>query len=268
MTLEISGDAILLEVDSLEIERRRTKDGTDDVYCSIELSSEEYEVTRYLHLSYVEYNGREWYLEDSEPYQEETVTVREIPDRMYDWSMDLLDEDSILYGELVPYVDSYDADLDDNEVHYVIYIDKTEGIMHTSGPIVLDYYIFQRDGKYFWGIHSDFENLETSWDVGGRWSGRLNGLSYHAVSVDMNYLDAEYVDCTWEYSRDTLYGNIITSSGDGYDCTVSDETEESIHFFARYDSGMASSIDITFYADGTATAEIGLGPTIYLEREW
>ena len=62
-SIYINDELVPLRVDSLKIDKRKTQDGMDDVYCVIELSSDSLAVTKYQQLTFVKYNGNEWIMD-------------------------------------------------------------------------------------------------------------------------------------------------------------------------------------------------------------
>lgn len=85
--LSLNGELIQLDVESLKIDKRKTQDGTDDVYCVIELTSDAIAVTSYQHLIYTKYNGNQWVLDHYVPFETAQIRLLEAPDSLYNWAV-------------------------------------------------------------------------------------------------------------------------------------------------------------------------------------
>lgn len=259
-------DALIpLNVDSLKIDRRKTKDGMDEVYCIIELSSDTLAVTKYQHLTFVEYDGNEWILDGCVSYVAEEIRVLKAPDTLYDLAIRRIEYSDERYADIKNYIVKSDITVSDQGVRYVFDINKTIGIMSITGQIVFDSTLDgDEDEGYQWSGWPDDSAIQITWDVAGTWNGGMSnwGMGWYEFTMNIDSLINEAIVCTWSYDDD---GDVF--SGDGADCWISDSDAEKIEVCARYSDELASYVKITFYTDGTCVANrIFLGD-FYLERQ-
>lgn len=262
----IGDELVPLRVDSLKIDRRKTQDGVDDVYCVIELSSDTLEVTRYQWLTFVKYNGNQWIVDCYVPYATEEVRILKATDELYDWAIGQIEYSDDRYADIESYITNYDvAVVSDREITYVFDISKTIGLMSINGQITLDATLRgdENDG-YYWSDRLDNSAVQISWDVDGTWNGGMSnwGIGWYELTMNISSLNTEAIACTWSYDQDgTGY------SGDGSDCWIIDSDDEMIKFCVHLGTALLSNISVTFYIDGTCIAYVPFLGDFYMESQ-
>lgn len=265
-SIYIDDELVPLRVDSLKIDKRKTQDGMDDVYCAIELSSDSLAVIKYQQLTFVKYNGNEWIMEWYAPYATEEVRVLEATDELYDWAIGRIEYSDDCYANIESYITNYDVTVvSDREITYVFDISKTIGLMSITGQITFEGTL---DGDeyegYSWYGWPDDSAVQISWDVDGTWNGGMSnwGMGWYELTMNISSLNTEAVTCTWSYDQD---GD--DHSGDGSDCWIIDSNDEMIEFGVGYGTALASYIKVTFYIDGTCVASVPFLGDFYMESK-
>lgn len=265
-SIYIDDELVPLRVDSLKIDKRKTQDGMDDVYCVIELSSESLAVTKYQQLTFVKYNGNEWIMDWYAPYATEEVRVLKATDELYDWAIGRIEYSDDRYANIESYITNYDVTVvSDREITYVFDISKTIGLMSITGQITFEGTL---DGDeyegYSWYGWPDDSAVQISWDVDGTWNGGMSnwGMGWYELTMNISSLNTEAIICTWSYDQD---GD--DHSGDGSDCWIIDSNDEMIEFGVGYGTALASYIKVTFYIDGTCVASVPFLGDFYIESQ-
>lgn len=262
----VDDELVPLRVDSFKIDRRKTQDGRDDVYCVIELSSDSFAVTKYQQLTFVKYNGNNWIMERYAPYATEAVRVLKTTDDLYDWAIGRIEYSDDRYANIESYITNYDVTVvSDREITYVFDISKTIGLMSITGQITFEGTL---DGDeyegYSWYGWPDDSAVQISWDVDGTWNGGMSnfGMGWYELTMNISSLDTEAITCTWSYDQDGK-----DYSGDGSDCWIIDSNDEMIEFGVGYGTALASYIKVTFYIDGTCVASVPFLGDFYMESQ-
>lgn len=265
-SIYIDDELVPLSVDSLKIDKRKTQDGMDDVYCVIELSSDSLAVTKYQQLTFVKYNGNEWIMDWYAPYATEEVRVLKATDELYDWAIGRIEYSDDRYANIESYITNYDVTVvSDREITYVFDISKTIGLMSITGQITFEGAL---DGDeyegYSWYGWPDDSAVQISWDVDGTWNGGMSnfGMGWYELTLNIDALDTEAITCTWYYDQD---GD--DHSGDGSDCWIIDSNDEAIEFGVGYGTALASYIKVTFYIDGTCVASVPFLGDFYMDLQ-
>lgn len=265
-SIYIDDELVPLRVDSLKIDKRKTQDGMDDVYCVIELSSDSLAVTKYQQLTFVKYNGNEWIMDWYAPYATEKVWVLKATDELYDWAIGRIEYSDDRYASIESYITSYDVTVvSDREITYVFDISKTIGLMSITGQITFEGTL---DGDeyegYSWYGWPDDSAVQISWDVDGTWNGGMSnfGMGWYELTLDIDTLNTEAITCTWYYDQDGK-----DYSGDGSDCWIIESNDEAIEFGVGYGTALASYIKVTFYIDGTCVASVPFLGDFYMESQ-
>lgn len=252
-TLQIGDEQIPMTLDGLTIDRRQTQDGVDDVYCILELSSEEYALTRYEQLTYIETKDG-WVLDGYAPYDPDELRILEPSAQCRDWAIERIQADDGSYADLDSCITDYEARTDSRKVSYVFHIQKSQGVMDLVGQITIDCVPEQlEDQRWNWSGSPDDSGVQRAWNVTGVWTGEAyEGKDGRcALSLELETLSVEQILCTWTYEQ---AGTV--SNGDGADCWLIEHGEDHITIGIGYGATLADYIRVTFYSDGTCMAEI------------
>lgn len=133
--LFLGNERIQLYVEDLEIEKRKTKDDLDQVYCKIELANDNIAVTSYQLMTYSKYNGNEWIFEVATPYEAEKIEILEPTSVMYDNVVSRIEYGNSLLENFESMIDDYNVTCSGNTVEYEFEVSKTVGVMSTTGTI-------------------------------------------------------------------------------------------------------------------------------------
>ncbi len=264
-SIYIDNEKIPLTVKNVRIDRRKTEKGLDQVYCIIELASEEIAVTRYEQLGYVKYNGNDWRLEWYAPYDSDEIKVLKATDNLYDWAIQRIQYSDSVYSDLKHSILSRTATTNGREVILTFDVDQTLGLLHLCGQIKVngnlsgDVY----EG-YYWSGSVDDNSMEISWSLAGTWQGGMSnwGMGWYEFSINVEYLGVDGISCDWTYDSD---GNV--HAGDGSDCWIIKYDNEMIEIGVRYDTALASYLDVTYYVDGTCMVYVPFLGEFQLELE-
>lgn len=281
----LDDERIQLYVEDLEIEKRKTEDDLDKVYCKIKMTNDNISVTTYQLMTYVKYNGNEWLFEQAIPYEEEEVEILEPTSQMYDkvikyivWYTNgggIMSDESVndLANDFESMIDTYSVACNGRFVEYVFEVSKTVGVANTTGTIYATSEVCTgRAGGYYTAHSVENSNLSTKWNVEGKWYGEENyhqefnkkwyGVDYNEkeidskLTVEINALTSESIDCSWKYETDLNKKKSTSCSGDSGECTIFDQNDEYIEVRIDEDGSSAALVDedifIYFYTDGTA----------------
>lgn len=261
----INNELIPLSLDSLKIDRRKTQDDVDDVYCVIELSSDTLSVTKYQQLTFVKYNGNKWIMDWYAPYATEEVRVLKASDELYDWAIGRIEYSDDRYASIESYITNYDVSVSDREVTYVFDINKTIGLMSIIGQITFEGTLNGDEYEgYSWYGWPDNSAVQISWDVDGTWNGGMSnwGMGWYEFTLNIDALNTEAITCTWYYDDDGK-----DYSGNGSDCWIIESDDEAIEFGVRYETALLSYIKVTFYIDGTCVASVPFLGDFYMDLQ-
>lgn len=263
--LVLDNERIRLHIESLIIDKRKTKDGLDQVYCKIELANDNIAVTSYQLITYSKYNGNKWIYESASPYLPEKIEIMKPTSAMYDRVVGLIDGRNSLLDNFYGMIDDYRVTCSGSTVEYTFDVSKTVGVMNTAGTIYATSEVGgDRAGGYYMRTSIDDSNLSTNWNVEGTWSGHETnyGTGWYELTITVNSLTPDAVHCSWEYDgyedwrKHTYYG-------DGEDCWIIESNDEYIQIGVRYGTALiGSSLYVYFYTDGTAQVEfpfVGVG---------
>lgn len=263
--LFLGNERIQLYVEDLEIEKRKTKDDLDQVYCKIELANDNIAVTSYQLMTYSKYNGNEWIFEVATPYEAEKIEILEPTSVMYDNVVSRIEYGNSLLEGFDSMVDDYNVTCSRNTVEYEFEVSKTIGVLSTSGTIYATSEISgDRAEGYYMSTSVDDSNLTTKWNVEGTWSGYETnyGTGWYELTITVNSLTPEAINCSWEYDDYDGWGK-HDYYGDGDDCWIIESDDECIKVGVRYGTALiGSSLYVYFYTDGSAQVEfpfIGVG---------
>ena len=262
--LFLGNERIQLYVEDLEIEKRKTKDDLDQVYCKIELANDNIAVTSYQLMTYSKYNGNEWIFEVATPYEAEKIEILEPTSFMYDNVVSRIEYGNSLLEGFDSMVDDYTVTCSGSTVEYEFEVSKTIGVLSTSGTIYATSEIRgDRAEGYYMSTSVDDSNLTTKWNVEGTWSGHETnyGTGWYELTITVNSLTPEAINCSWEYDYDGWEKHDYY--GDGDDCWIIESDDECIKVGVRYGTALiGSSLYVYFYTDGSAQVEfpfIGVG---------
>lgn len=260
----LGNERIRLYVEDLEIEKRKTKDDLDQVYCKIELANDNIAVTSYQLMTYSKYNGNEWIFEAATPYEAEKIEILEPTSVMYDNVVSRIEYENSLLENFDSMVDDYNVTCYGNTVEYKFEVSRTVGVMSATGTIYATSEIRgDRAEGYYMSTGVDDSNLSTKWNVEGTWSGYETnyGTGWYELTITVNSLTPEAINCSWEYDYDGWEKHDYY--GDGDDCWIIESDDECIKVGVRYGTALiGSSLYVYFYTDGTAEVEfpfIGVG---------
>ncbi len=260
----LNDELVPMTVESLQIEKRQTKDGVDNVYCKIKLTNDTFTVTSYQQLTYIKYNGNEWVLDWYAPYATEDIQVLAASDELYDWVIAKIKYYDSRFTDIENCITDCDVTLSKRGVTYVFDISKSVGIMSMTGQIVVDCTL---DGsiaeELYWSGYPDYSGVQTVWNVAGTWNGGLSnwGMGWYELTLNIDSLTSDGISCTWHYDQD---GD--DHSGDSEDCWIIESNEEMIEIGVQYDSALLSYANVTFYTDGTCVASFAFLGDCYLEK--
>ena len=252
-TLQIGEEQIPMTLDGLTIDRRQTQDGVDDVYCILELSSEEYALTRYEQLTYIETKDG-WVLDGYAPYDPDELRILEASSQCRDWAIKRIEAENGSYTGLDSCITEYETHTDGRKVSYVFHIQRSQGVMDLVGQITIDCVPEQlEDQRWNWSGSPDDSGVQRVWNVTGVWTGEAHeGKDGRcALTLELETLSVEQILCTWTYEQ---AGTV--SNGDGADCWLIEHGEDHITIGIGYGATLAAYIRVTFYSDGTCMAEI------------
>lgn len=262
--LFLGNERIQLYVEDLEIEKRKTKDDLDQVYCKIEMANDNIAVTSYQLMTYSKYNGNKWIFEVATPYEAEKIEILEPTSVMYDNVVNRIEYGNSLLEGFDSMVDDYNVTCSGNTAEYEFEVSKTIGVLSTSGTIYATSEIRgDRAEGYYMSTSVDDSNLTTKWNVEGTWSGHETnyGTGWYELTITVNSLTPEAINCSWEYDYDGWEKHDYY--GDGDDCWIIESDDECIKVGVRYGTALiGSSLYVYFYTDGSAQVEfpfIGVG---------
>lgn len=264
-TITINDELIPLKVKSLKIEKRKTQDGIDEVYCVIELASESITVTKYQQLIYVKYNGNKWILDWFDSYATEEVRILNEPEELYDWAIGRIEYTDDRYADIEKYITDYKVTVTEQEVSYTFDVSKKIGLMSIEGQITVGCSLYGDDYEsYDWVGFPDDNAIQITLDVDGTWEGGMSnwGMGWYELTLNIESLTTEAITCTWRYDDDD-----DAYFGDSSDCWIIDSNDEMIEIGIQYGTSLGSYVDVTFYTDGTCTASRAFLGEWHLERQ-
>lgn len=260
----VDGERMNLEVVEFEIEKRKTSNDTDEVYCKVRMESGAIGITAYRLLTYSKYNGNEWILEESSSYKEDVVEVIKDTEDLYNMAVQCAEKRDLLYSGFKNFATSYTATCEGNKILFNFAFFKKNGVAESSGNVVVSCALNGTSEKdYYWSTYVDDSAVKTSWDVDGTWQGHETnyGTGWYELTIQINSLTSDTVDCKWHYynrgswDKEHYYG-------DGSDCWVISCDAEKIEIGVQYGTALTSYLRVYFYADGTAQVEfpfVGVG---------
>ncbi len=219
LTYEYDSILYTSTVESMEIERRNTEDGVDDVYCIIVLKDDMMKRTAYIEMISRKYSQGGWILESWSEYQpEEGVPLQGLEE---DFVYSYLNEEKAYTGL---YGCKEQGNLETGMLLYSCDVNEQHEYVTTSGSVVLKA-ILESDvdrlpHSYYWYFDTDSSGVTVDWNLEGDFGCEPNGLQgkYFDVSVST---DSEMVDWNVEYGiyEFRLGGGyqIYTYKGEGTD---------------------------------------------------
>lgn len=253
--LFLDNERIQLHVENLTIERRKTEKDIDQVYCKIEMSNKNLSVTSYQVMTYSRFNGNEWHLISTTPYEMDNIVIVKPTSVMFDNVINTIQNTNNQLANFRSLINDYTIVCSENIVTYEFEISRQAGIMNMSGTVLVksELYGDRMDGYYMYTSVDD-SDLMVKWNVEGTWTGRV-GISDHEVTITVNKLTSDGIDCSWLYEYDGWF-DTETIRGDGSECRVIDSDDKKIEVSIRFDTAMIGSFVVTFFVDGTAKVEI------------
>lgn len=254
--LVLDNERIQLHVENLEIERRKTEDDFDQVYCKIEMGNANLSVTSYQVMSYSKFNGNEWYLVSTTPYEMENIEILEPSDVMYNNVINTIQSTKPHLANFSSMIDDCTVTCSENTVIYEIEIARNVGVMSMSGTVWASCELLgDRVDGYYMYTSIDDSDVMARWNVEGTWTGCF-GTNDKEVTITVNTLTSEGIDCSWTYEYESWFST-ETFSGDSNECRIVDIDDEKIKVGIRFDTALiGSSFIISFYTDGTAKVEL------------
>lgn len=253
--LFLGNERIQLYVEDLKIEKRKTKDDLDQVYCKIELANDNIAVTSYQLMTYSKYNNNEWILEGTTPYDAEKIEILKPTSLMYDNVVSRIEYGNSLLENFDSMIDDYRVTCSGNTVEYEFEVSRTVGVMSTTGTIYATGEVAgERATGYYMFIGVDDSNVSTKWNVAGTWRGHETnyGTGWYELTITVNSLTPEAINCSWEYDNHDSWGK-DDYYGSGDDCWIIESNDECIQVGVRYGTALVgSSLYVYFYTDGTA----------------
>lgn len=254
--LFLDNERIQLHVENLEIERRKTEKDLDQVYCKIEMSNANLSVISYQVMTYSKFNGNEWYLVSTTPYEKEKIEIVEPSLVMYDNVINAIQNTNNQLANFGGMVDDCTITCSENTVVYEFEISRQVGIMTMSGTVWAKSELCgDRAERYYMYTSVDDSDVMARWNVGGTWTGRF-GTNDNEVTITVNALTSDGIDCSWSYEYRSWL-NMKKICGDSNECYIVDSDDEKIKVGIRFDTALiGSSLVVSFYADGTAKVEL------------
>lgn len=268
----VEKESVPVSVDSIEIEDRKTRDDTDEVYCKVNLESDSFKTTAFLLLNYSKYNRNDWRLEYVTSYAPEQVEITKDTASMRNEVISSVQQKNEIFRDVDSLIDSESAICVANNVQYSFQISDYSGIKNTSGTVLATLTMSGdcQDG-YLWYVNVDDSDVETWWNVEGTWECYKSAyLCSYELEITIYSLSDDAIDCYWTYAYRDRSGLGLSdfSSGDGADCWVAEADNEKIKIAVHYGSALLSVDYIYFYADGTAEVDFGYDGTGEMERTY
>ena len=252
--ISLGDERIQLYIKDLEIEKRKTKDDVDQVYCKIELECDDIAVTSYQLLTYSRYNGNKWLLESVSPYEAEEIEILKATPVMYGNVVERIDYSGGIFEDFSSMIADYTVTCSGTTVEYRFDISKTTGILSITGTVYATSKLYgSHEEGYYWLTNVDADNVSSRWNVEGTWSGFVTnyGTGRDELTITIYDLTADAVNCSWNYYCDTGMSK-HNYSGDGAYCWIIESDNEKIEIGVRYGTELLSCLYVYFYANGTA----------------
>lgn len=81
-SVTVERESIPIRIKQLDIQDRKTRDGTDTVYCQAVLESDFFEITAFLELGYIRYDRNDWLLESISSYAPDQIEITNTTEAM------------------------------------------------------------------------------------------------------------------------------------------------------------------------------------------
>ena len=253
----VDGECVNLDVVDFEIEKRKTANDTDEVYCKVRMESGAIGITAYRLLTYSKYNGNKWILEEITSYKEEKAEVIKDTADLYNMAVQCAEKRDQLYTGFKNFATSYATTCEENKMLYNFAFSKKNGVAKSSGNVVVSCALNGTPEKgYYWSTYVDDSAVKTNWDVTKTWQGHETnyGTGWYELTIQINSLTSDTVDCKWHYynrgswDKEHYYGG-------GSDCWVISCDAEKIEIGVQYGTALTSYLRVYFYANGTVQVE-------------
>lgn len=205
----IDSEKILLDVDSIEVEKRSTEEIYDDIYCNIVMSNKDYQVTAVYVCEYKNYSEGGWILENSWLSDASIICLSEMPSQI---EFALKNSIFFLNGDTfdVQKVDS--KRISDNcfEFQYDVEMEKTYNkYLIREGVYKLRYNLVKSSNNcYLWESQEDATGIVTVWDIVGTYECeeakkhcKLVIDSYNPETKEVHIVSYYYESDGWEYVK-------------------------------------------------------------------
>lgn len=198
--LYIDGEAYLLDVKSIEIEKRKTDEDIDTVYCTIVMEDDNYRTTADYVLYYSYYDKGGWILDGCDTSDYYTEALCGLSQEKTDMEM------SRYYFNSYNFVkEEFDKDTQTSYTYYDAIF--TSDNYSYQGGVVLKSYFY----GYSWETSLSYEN-DFDWNVSGIWAADpldLSGTRFKKTAFEIEI-----------YSVDQAAGTVELSATEYYDDSV------------------------------------------------
>ena len=180
--LDIDGYTQSMEVDSIEIEKRKIDDGLDTVYCSVITENDSYRATTDCVLYYTLYDQGGWILDNWEAGNIRVTAIAELSQEETDMEM------SRYYFDSYTYVSTEFEE--DNQASFTVYDVSFDCDNYSyNGQVTLECWF---DG-YSWNKTLNYEK-GIDWKVNGMWAASqedISGVHFANSAFELNILNVD-----------------------------------------------------------------------------
>lgn len=212
-TIYVNDATYILDVESLEVEKRKTDEDVDTVYCTIVLNNDNYRSTKKYALYYSYYDKGGWILDDWNIMDSYTEITNGISQELTDAEISLYYFDDYQFVEQVNNVEK-NVSYTTYQVNYLSDNYSYNGIIKLESSFVSSW----EGGNW---IHSLSYDNSFEWNVQGIWAGdseditgtRMSGT---AIEIDIQTVnqDEGYVEfLATEYRTNTRKGYYVDETG-------------------------------------------------------
>ncbi len=206
-----------VEIESLDVTRRRTEDGVDEIYSNFTLSAGDYKIEGEYNCTYEYYDQGGWILENS--YMTD-VKISIVTDEIPDIIAQEMNRQDIFCNQKsfdVKNVVCNKVGGSEYEILYEIIRDKK--YCCESGLFKRTYYLEQNgEWTYYWNVDEEMVELNRTWDIVGTYYGsgknRECELVIDSYNPETNEVHISYV----KYYESILFSYY---NKEGYDITAS-----------------------------------------------
>lgn len=161
-TVYINYEPRVLDVQSMDIERRRSDDAFDEVYCTLVMEDDGYKSTASVMLTYAYYDQGGWILDDWEVVSSELKPVASLSQAEVDHELSLYYFDNVEFQ-----TQTFDSD---SQITYTSYIASYTGANYSyNGSITLVSAFYADHLSGYWVHELQYDNA-FEWDIAGTWA--------------------------------------------------------------------------------------------------